>query len=90
MNKVVGYGLGRKDLRVSGASWIKGPCRRGSSFEILGCFRRNSFYQRGNTNFSSYPNILLLDIVTGDLTDDFLSKTHKFYNFATHAFFTKY
>lgn len=27
------------------------------------------FYQRGNTNFSSYPNIRLLDIVTGDLTD---------------------
>ena len=24
MNKVVRYGLERKDLRVSGASWIKG------------------------------------------------------------------
>ena len=45
------------------------------------------FIKKGNTNFSSYPNILLLDIVTGDLTDDFLSKTHKFYNFATQAFF---
>ena len=46
MNKVVG--LGRKDLRVSGASWIKGiRVDVDHLLKFWVCFRRNSFLSKG-------------------------------------------